>query len=217
MKIFIPMKELPAWEPGEEQASWITHAFGIVFSVIASILAIIQQVKNYDKMKAIGMAIFCLSAFILYTVSTLYHGVKNEKLKKVMRYGDHCSIYLLIAGSYAPYCLTVLADSNGTLLLIVIWSYAAIGILMKILWFDYVDTISLLYYIVMGWLVISTLGTLVRNFDPRGLYFLFMAGISYTLGTMFFARWQIPYTHAIWHLFVLGGSLWTFVSTYLYC
>ncbi|EAY16616.1 channel protein, hemolysin III family protein [Trichomonas vaginalis G3] len=213
----IPMKSLPAWEPGEEIASAATHAIGIVFSFIATILVIVQQVKNYNRNKTIGMAIFCASMFILYTVSTCYHGVKQEKIKKIMRYGDHCSIYLLIAGSYAPYCLTVLADTNGTLLLIVIWSYAAIGIFLKIMWFDYVDTISLLYYIVMGWLVVSTLGTLVRNFEPAGIYYLFLAGVSYTLGTMFFARDKIAYTHAIWHLFVLCGTICSFISSYVYC
>ena len=213
----IPMKELPVWEPGEEKANTITHAIGCVLSVIALIAIIVQQCLNFDKNKLAGMLIYCICMIILYFVSTFYHGLTNPKWKKIFRYGDHCSIYLLIAGSYAPYCLTILRDSNGIVVLIVIWAIAAVGIFLKIMWFDIVSTVSLLYYIVMGWVVIMTLGTLIKSIEPAGLYFLFCLGVFYTLGTVFFARDdEIPYAHAIWHVFVVLGSIGTFISTFFY-
>ena len=214
----IPMKELPVWEPGEEKANTITHAIGCVLSIGIIIAIIVQQVKTPNTAKFAGMMIFGLSSVLLYFVSTFYHGLKNLKWKKIFRYGDHCSIFFLIAGSYAPFCLTTLRNDNGLVVLIVIWAIAFIGVFLKVMWFDIFDKVTLIYYIVMGWVVVMTLGTLIKNLPAPGLYYIFMCGVLYTLGTIFYARDEdIPYAHAIWHLFVLGGTIETFISTYFYC
>jgi len=213
----IPMKDLPQWDDGEESANMFSHLIGMVLSFFGVLLFIIQDMKKHDTYRLIGNLVFGISMIILYSTSTLYHGIEKISWKRVFRYGDHISIYLLIAGSYTPFTLTVLRPTIGWVVLIVIWSIAAIGIFLKIMYFDGFNKLSLVFYIVMGWTVMFSIKKVVETVPPTGVYWLVAGGVYYTFGTFFFSRDDsIPFAHAIWHLFVLAGTCSHFVSTYYY-
>lgn len=212
----IVMRDLPVWEPGEEKANCYTHIAGSIMAFIFFITYLVQGIKSGDTYRLVGYIVSGISMLILYIISACYHGITNLKWKKVFRYGDHVSIFLLIAGSYTPFCLTILRDSNGWVLFGAVWSIAVVGIFLKIMFFDYFETMSLLFYLVMGWLVIMSLGTIISKMEPAGLYWMVFGGLSYTLGTEFYSKDSIPYAHAIWHLFVMGGTFGLFVAAIAY-
>ena len=213
----IPMKEMPKWDEGEEFANMLTHLVGTLLSFIGVLLMIIEDLKNHDPYKFAGCIVYGVSMITLYLISTLYHGFESENIKKVFRYGDHISIYLLIAGSYTPFTLTCLRNDGGWIIFGIIWGIAAIGIFLKIMYFDGFGKLSLVFYIVMGWTVIFSINTVISSIKPIGVYWLFAGGIYYTFGTFFFSRDEnIPFAHSIWHLFVLAGSICHFICVFFY-
>lgn len=190
----------------EEFASMVTHAAGIVFSVVALIVMLAMSVG--DALKTVSALVFGLSLVVLYASSTLYHTATSHRWKARFQTLDHICIYLLIAGTYTPFTLITLRGPWGWSLFGAVWAMAAGGVLVKSLWKGKKDHwISTALYVVMGWLIVLAAGPLLRAMPVAGVALLAAGGLSYTLGLGFFAWRRLPFNHAIWHLFVLGGSV----------
>jgi hemolysin III len=197
----------------QELLNTISHGMGIVFGVVGLIFLLIKN-SNSSIYSTLSIWTFGISLIILYTSSTVYHFFVDENLKKKARVLDHMSIFLLIAGTYTPICLIVLEKSSGWTLFTIVWIIAALGIFMKIFFTGKIDKLSLLLYLVMGWLLVFDLKNIANSMTSEALLFLVLGGIFYTLGTIFYAKDKMPYAHFIWHLFVLGGSVSHYVMVY---
>ena len=192
---------------GEEIANSITHGIGAALSIAALVLLVVFAALRGDAWRVVGFSIFGSSLFILYLTSTLYHSFTNQRVKRIFRVLDHSMIFILIAGSYTPITLTVLRGPWGWTLFGLIWGLAIFGIVMKIAFFDRFNALSVVLYILMGWLVVIALKPLLSA-APLGLMiWMGIGGLSYTLGVIFYAWERLPFNHAVWHLFVLGGSI----------
>ncbi len=190
----------------EEVASLWTHAAGVFFSFIA--LGAMLMLAGTEPRKLISAAVFGISLVALYSASTLYHFFTGLRWKSRLQALDHACIYLLIAGSYTPICLLVLPGAWGITLLALVWCMAAAGVAVKLLLKSKRDHwISTALYLAMGWLVVVAIVPLFRAMPAGGMAWLVAGGLAYTGGIAFFAWRRLPYNHAIWHLFVLAGSL----------
>lgn len=197
----------------QEILNTLSHGMGIVLGVVGLIFLLIKN-KNSNIYSTLSIWTFGLSLIILYTSSTIYHFFVNENWKKKARVLDHMSIFLLIAGTYTPICLITLEKSSGWTLFTIVWTIAALGIIMKIFLTGKVDKLSLLLYLVMGWLLVFDIKNIANSMTSQALLFLILGGVLYTLGTIFYARDKMPYAHFIWHLFVLGGSASHYAMVY---
>src|SRR5690606_19527225 len=153
---------------------------------------------------------------LLFSASTLYHSVRNEKHKHYFRIVDHISIYILIAGTYTPVVLMALQDSLGWELFWLVWCIAAVGTILKLFFTGKYEIFSTLLYLVMGWLIVFDFGNLSDFIGPNGVLLLFAGGMCYTLGIVFYVIERIPYHHVIWHVFVLGGAISHFLMIFFY-
>ena len=218
MTIKKPKIRLPFKYPslGEEIANSITHGIGAALSVAALVLLVVFAALRGDAWRIVGFSIFGTSLFVLYLTSTLYHSFTNLKVKRFFRVLDHSVIFILIAGSYTPITLTVLRGPWGWTLFGLIWGLAIFGIVMKIAFFDRFNALSLILYILMGWLVVIALKPLLSAAPSGLLIWMGIGGISYMLGIIFYAWERLPFNHAIWHLFVLGGSISHFFGMLLH-
>jgi hemolysin III len=184
----------------------VTHAAGILFSIGALVAMIVLSLG--DTVKMVSAAVFGVSLVVLYSSSTLYHISTTTRWKARFQTLDHICIYLLIAGSYTPFTLVTLKGAWGWSIFGAVWAMAVGGILMKTIWKGKKDHwFSTALYLLMGWLIVIAIVPLVRKLSPAGLGWLTAGGLSYTLGVAFFVWSRLPYNHAIWHLFVLGGSV----------
>lgn len=197
----------------QEILNTISHGMGIVLGVVGLIFLLVKN-NNSSLYSTLSIWTFGLSLIILYTSSTIYHFFVNENWKKKARVLDHMSIFLLIAGTYTPICLITLEKSSGWTLFTIVWTIAALGIIMKIFLTGKVDRLSLLLYLVMGWLLVFDIKNIANSMTSQALLFLVLGGVLYTLGTIFYARDKMPYAHFIWHLFVLGGSASHYAMVY---
>ncbi|MGC6459347.1 MAG: PAQR family membrane homeostasis protein TrhA [Akkermansiaceae bacterium] len=190
--------------PAEEMASSLTHAFGAA----ASIFALIFMIARADGPLAItSCVIFGTTLIILYLSSTIYHLVTGERIKEFLQLMDHSCIYLLIAGSYTPVTLLVLGGGWGWSLFGVVWALAFAGIIFKAVTHGKNDHwISTAVYVLMGWMVVIAINPLLDSIETAGFIMLTAGGLSYTLGVIFFVWEKMRFNHAIWHLFVMGGS-----------
>jgi hemolysin III len=190
----------------EEVASLVTHAIGVVFSIAA--LGVMLYLSAGELLKTVSAVVFGTSLILLYSSSTLYHFFTSPRWKARFQSLDHACIYLLIAGSYTPFTLITLRGPWGWSLFGAVWAMALGGVLMKTLWKGKKDHwISTMLYLVMGWLIVLAIGPLFRGMPVAGIAWLAAGGLAYTLGVIFFAWNRLPFNHAIWHLFVLGGSV----------
>lgn len=190
----------------EEVASLLTHALGVMFGLAALVAMLVLSAGQ--PLKLISATVFGVSLVLLYLSSTLYHCFTSPRWKAHLQSLDHACIYLLIAGSYTPITLITLRGTLGWWLFGIIWAMALAGVLIKLLWDGKKDHwISTALYLVMGWLVVFAIGPLIRGLPLAGLCWLVAGGLSYTLGILFYAWHRLPFNHAIWHLFVLGGSV----------
>ena len=190
----------------EEVASMITHAVGIAFSVgaLVSMLALAWG----ELLKTISAAVFGVSLIVLYSSSTLYHFSTTLRWKARFQTLDHICIYLLIAGSYTPFTLITLRGAWGWSIFSAVWAMAVAGIFMKTFWRGRKDHwFSTALYLLMGWLIVLAIVPLWKALPGAGMGWLVAGGLAYTLGVIFFAWRTLPYNHAIWHLFVLTGSV----------
>ncbi len=189
----------------EEVASLLTHAIGTVLSVAA--LGVMLAMAAWEPLKIASALAFGISLIALYASSTLYHFFTSPRWKARFQILDHACIYLLIAGSYTPVTLITLRGPAGWWLFGIVWTLALAGVLVKTLHRGKKDHwISTVLYLGMGWLILFALGPLVRGLPMAGIWWLVAGGFTYTAGIVFYAWNRLPFNHAIWHLFVLGGS-----------
>ena len=209
--------KLPSYTLSEELISSISHGIGALLSITALVLCTVFAGIHGNALGIISSIIYGISLTILYLMSCLYHAFKPSKLKKVFRIFDHCSIYLLIAGSYTPYLLLVIGGMKGIVMLSIIWLMAIIGIIGNIINLEKFKYISFPLYLIMGWMIVFSLKALITNLSTTGLYLLLIGGIVYTLGAvLYLIGGKVKYMHSIWHFFVLGGSIFQFFSIILY-
>lgn len=190
----------------EEFLNVISHAAGIVLGVFGLVFLLLKN-RDLTHFSTLSILIYGFCLIALYTASTVYHAISHEKKKQKAQIFDHIGIFLLIAGTYTPICLITLEKTTGWTLFLVIWSIAALGLVMKLFLTGKLDKLSLLIYLIMGWLAVVEYEQLINLLSVDALFYLVIGGILYTLGTIFYAIEKIPYGHFIWHLFVLGGSI----------
>ncbi|MDD9156178.1 hemolysin III family protein [Aliivibrio sp. S4TY2] len=201
----------------EELANSLSHALGMVFGVVALILLLVKaNAADADWLTIASMSVYGASIILLFLASTLYHSIAAPKAKRLLKTLDHCAIFLLIAGSYTPYLLVSLRTPLAYWLMGVIWAIALIGIIGKIVFVYRFKKLSLITYLIMGWLSVIAVYQLVIHIDINGVILLGLGGVIYSLGVIFYVAKKIPYNHAIWHLFVLGGCITQFLSIYYY-
>jgi hemolysin III len=200
----------------EEFANSVTHGVGLGLSLAGLVVLIILAVLRGTAWHVVSCAVYGATLVILYAASTLYHAIQSPRAKRVLRIIDHGAIYLLIAGTYTPFTLVNLRGSLGWTLFGVIWSLALLGILFKAFHVDRFPIASTLVYLSMGWLVVVAWKPMVALIPVGGLALIAAGGMAYTVGVIFYAAKRIPYNHAIWHLFVLAGSIFHYVAVLLY-
>lgn len=198
--------------PSEERLNYLTHLGGLLLSFIGLFILIKEAWTTPPSLVALSSAVYGTTLILLYAISTLYHGCKKVEHKRLLRVTDHVCIYLLIAGSYTPFSLGPLRQSGGIFLLTLIWAVAFLGILLKIFAFHRFQTLSLFLYLGMGWLIVYNLPILVDNLSSEGVWWLIAGGVIYSVGTLFYIWHRLVYSHAVWHLFVMGGSICHFFS-----
>ena len=201
---------------GEEIANSVTHGIGAALSLAALVLLIVFSSLYGDAWRIVSFSIYGTTLFFLYLASTLYHSFTNPRVKRFFRILDHSSIYLLIAGTYTPVALVSLRGPWGWTIFGLIWAMAIGGIIAKIFLLGKLKIFSVVLYIAMGWLIVIAIKPMLLAV-PRGfIVWLVIGGVSYTVGIIFYAINKVPYFHAIWHLFVLGGSIAHFFGMLFY-
>lgn len=207
---------LPSYNRSEELANSITHGIGIVLAIAG--LAVLTAFSSLvgTMWHIIACSIYGTTQILLYTASTLYHSIPFPPAKKVLRVLDHSAIYLLIAGTYTPFMLVSMGGPWGWGLFILIWSLAIIGIALQGVLIHHKGFVTALPYIGMGWVAVVAAKPLLASLAPGGIRLLVAGGLVYTVGCLFYAWRRLPYHHAIWHLFVLMGSLLHFFAVLFY-
>ncbi len=200
----------------EEIANSLTHGFGLLLSIAGFIFLVSLAITNGDGWHIASSVVYGLSLVILYAASTVYHGTVRPELKLKLQIVDHCCIYLLIAGSYTPFLLLVIRDSLGLGLLAFVWAFAAFGIAMKIIFGKRFSAVGVVSYLAMGWIGIIAVQPLYLALGGPALALIVAGGLSYTIGVIFFGWHSIRHHHAIWHGFVLGGSIFHFLAISLF-
>lgn len=214
-----PMSEQTVlyYQSREELANALTHGFATLASVAGLILLIVFSVKfSGDAVLITSVSIFGASMILLYLASTLYHAITHPRAKRVLQLLDHAMIFVLIAGSYTPFCLVTLEGLVGYILCAAVWSIAVIGVTMQSFLLKKSDWISCALYLTMGWLVVFVIKPLIASLATGGLILLAAGGVAYSLGVIFFLCERIPYNHAIWHVFVFAGTVLQFLAVLLY-
>ncbi len=212
-------KSLPPFTKGEEIFSAVTHIVGGGFGVIFLFVSVILAHFYLDAVGILSMYIYGICMIITYTMSAIYHFLRPNRAKKVFRIFDHCSIFLLIAGTYTPYCLITLAQAPawGYSLFAVVWALSILGIVLNAINMYKWKPLSMVLYLALGWCIIIAIVPLLKYLSPEGFWWLLGGGIAYTVGAVFFAFGRkIRYIHSIWHLFVLLGTILQFVSILFY-
>lgn len=199
-----------------EIANAVTHGIGTGLAVAALVLLIVFASLHGDAWHVVSFSIFGASLVLLYLASTLYHSFQNPRIKHFLKILDHSAIYLLIAGTYTPFTLVTLRGPLGWSLFGVIWGLAVAGVVFKAFFVNRFAVVSTVVYILMGWMIIFSLKSLLQSLSAPGLFWLAGGGVLYTAGVVFYAQKQRLFCHAIWHLFVLGGSIAHFFAVLLY-
>ncbi|KML70198.1 PAQR family membrane homeostasis protein TrhA [Pectobacterium peruviense] len=201
----------------EEIANSISHGIGVIFGIVGLVLLLVQAVNNDAGSVAItSYSLYGGSIILLFLASTLYHAIPSPRIKPWLKKFDHCAIYLLIAGTYTPFLLVGLDSPLAHGLMVVIWSMALLGVIFKLAFAHRFEVLSLITYLGMGWLSLVVIYQMVMKLSAGSVTLLAVGGVVYTLGVIFYASKRIPYNHAIWHGFVLGGSVCHFLAIYLY-
>lgn len=200
------------YSAGEELANWITHGVGVLFGVAVLCLLVVFSALNKGAWEVVSCSVYGATFILLYLCSTLYHAAQNPRTKRVLKVIDHSAIYLLIAGTYTPFAMASLRGPLGWSIFGIIWGCALLGITFKIFFTGRFKAVSLTSYLVMGWACIFVLKQLYMELGGLGFIFFGVGGLCYTLGAVFYAWKSLPWSHAVWHLFVLAGSLSHFFS-----
>jgi hemolysin III len=208
--------ELPRYRRGEEIASSVIHGVGAVLAITALGVLSVLAARDGTAWHVVGCSIFGVTLILLYTVSTLYHGIPQPRVKAALRVVDHCAIFLLIAGTYTPFALVNLRGPWGWSLLGVVWAAAACGVALRAALRRQLPALFLALYLTMGWAALAVPRPLLDHVEPGGVGLLLAGGLAYTVGVAFYLWRRLPYQHAIWHVFVLAGSTLHFFAILLY-
>ena len=200
----------------EEATNIITHAIGFILGIAALVLMVVRASVHGDAWHIVGASIFGAGLVILYAASTIYHSVRGVKARKVFRVIDHATIYVLIAATYTPFALVTLNGWVGWTIFGIVWGLAVTGIVLKVFFTGRAEVLLTLMYVAMGWMIIFAIKPLLENLASAGLAWLLAGGIAYTVGAIFYGINKLKFNHAIFHLFVLAGSICHFVSVYSY-
>ena len=200
----------------EEIANSVTHGLGTLLSVAALTLLVTLAAQQFDVWRVVSFSIYGATMILLFVSSTLYHSFQVPGARRVFKTLDHCSIYLLIAGTYTPFLLVTMRGTLGWILFGIIWGLALVGIVVKVVLGPQFKKFSVVTYLVMGWLVLFASKELFANLATGGICWLVAGGVVYTLGVVFYLWKRLPFNHAIWHLFVLAGSMCHFFAILFY-
>ncbi|ROH93068.1 hemolysin III family protein [Stagnimonas aquatica] len=201
---------------GEEIAHALSHGVG-AFAAIAGLAVLVAKAALYgNAWHVVSASVFGATLILMYTASALFHSIPLPRSKQVLRVIDHCCIYLLIAGTYTPFTLVTLHGPWGWSLFALTWGLAAVGVVFKIFTTGRYEALSLAVYLAMGWCAVLAIKPLLAALPAGGLWLLLAGGLSYSLGVVFYAWEKLPYHHAIWHLFVLAGSVLHYFAVLFY-
>jgi len=200
----------------EESINVISHAIGLLAAIGATVLLIIRAVQTGQALYIVSFSIFVAGLVMLYSASTIYHKTTDEKARGRLRVFDHAAIYVLIAGTYTPFTLVTLRGVVGWWIFGITWTFALIGIMLKIFFTGRFKLLSTLMYVFMGWIIVFVFKPLLQNFPVNGLMWLAAGGLAYTLGAVLYSIKQIPLNHAIFHILVLVGSGCHVAAVYFY-
>ena len=201
---------------GEELANSLTHGFGLALSLVAAPVLIVTAIATNDAWRIVAVSIYAATLILLYAASTLYHSVRRVEHKEAWQRVDHAAIYLLIAGTYTPFTLISLRGAWGWSLFGIVWGLALVGVALKTRFGARLPALSTWLYLAMGWIIVIALRPLSQHVAPAGLRWLALGGVLYTGGVVFYVWERIRFSHAVWHLFVLGGSVAHFAAVLWY-
>jgi hemolysin III len=211
------MDDCPRISVREEIANSISHGLGLILAVVALPVLIVSAIRIGSTHFTVGASIFGATVILLYLASTLYHSINHETAKRFCRLFDHSAIFLLIAGTYTPFTLITLRGAWGWWLFGAIWTLAALGIAKDVFLHGKMRVLSIALYVLMGWLIVIAFGPLRAALPAPGVALLIAGGIVYTIGIGFFAMSKrVAYTHGVWHLFVIAGSICHYVAVLRY-
>jgi len=200
----------------EEVMNAVTHGIGTLLAVAGLVLLTVFAYLYGTIWHVVSFSIYGTTLVLLYLASTLYHSFTNERLKYIFKILDHSAIYLLIAGTYTPFTLVPLHGVLGWTVFGLVWGLAILGIALKVFFVGRFKVISTLCYILMGWFIIIAIEPLIATVATLGIMWLIIGGLFYTLGSVFYLWNKLPYNHAIWHMFVLAGSISHFIAVFFY-
>lgn len=207
-------KAEPAYSALEEWLNSASHGVAAMLSCVGMVVLIVEASLLGDPWKIVSVSIYGASLLLMYLASTAYHAVSNLGIKRRLKVVDHCAIFLLIAGTYTPFLLVNMRAAGGWWLFGVIWALAAFGIAKQLLFGQRFKVLEVGTYLLMGWLIVFASASLGDHVSSQAIWLLVAGGIVYTTGVVFYLFKRIPYNHAIWHLFVLGGSVCHFFAIY---
>lgn len=194
----------------------ITHGIGVILSIVGLVFLVQKGLEYGGAVEVTSYTVYGSTLILLYLSSTLYHSLTFTRARKVFRVIDHCSIFLLIAGTYTPYTLITIGGRLGAILTSIIWLIALLGVVYKTVWFKKFQGLSVWLYIAMGWISLFFLNYLYQGLGTRGFIWLMAGGVAFTVGALFYRLKHVKYMHVVWHLFVLTGTVCMFFSIYLY-
>lgn len=216
MHPLIDQDGLPSYSLRQEVFHAATHGVGIVLSIVGLAVLVAFASLRGGAAHVVGGSVFGACLVLLYTASTLYHGVSHRRAKRVLQVLDHSGIYLLIAGTYTPFCLVTLGGGLGWGLFGVLWGLAVVGIVMRAAVPRVARRVSLVLYLLMGWAALPVAGPFLERLETGGVVLVVLGGLAYTAGVPFYAARRMRYGHAVWHLFVLLGSVLHYFGVLLY-
>ena len=212
--------KLPCYSKAEEFINTISHAFGVILGIVVLILSVTRSLEYKDTLTVISCIIYGVTMIVLYSMSTIYHGLRHENAKKIFRVLDHCTIYLLIAGTYTPIAIGGLREDSTVLgwsVVVIQWFLCVLCLILTGIDLKKFSIFSLICYVIMGWLLAFFWNPTVQAFSKSGFAFCLSGGIMYTIGAVLYALGKKKkYMHSAFHIFVLLGSLLQFLGIYLY-
>ena len=200
----------------EEIANSITHGVGLALSILGLVVLVVLASLRGGALHIVACSVYGATLVGMYAASTLYHSSRRRRPRRVLRVVDHCAIYLLIAGTYTPFTLVMLRGGWGWTLFGIVWGLAVFGVVFKIFFTGKFAIASTIVYLLMGWMAIVAIRPMVEDLPTAALAWLVAGGLAYSVGTIFFALQKVRFHHAIWHLFVLLGSVFHYVAVVLF-
>ena len=208
---------IPKYSLSEELLNGISHGLGALFGIVGTVLCIVKAANTGDPWRIVSGSIFGVTVLLLYLMSCLYHALKVNMAKRVFRVIDHCTIFLLIAGTYTPFTLVTLRGTVGWVLFGIVWGMAVLGITLNAVNLKKFSKISVACYLVMGWAIIAAFQPLAEALAPQGVSLLIWGGIAYTVGAILYGIGaKVKYFHSVFHFFCLAGTVLHFFAIYLY-